>query len=151
MKFNLNEVLLFKFVFNSTVTTSAMRRSVRPFMKVVNEAIKSAEPKYKEAAKVLEEKFKDSENNEETSKKMLMEMGSATLKVNEEIFVEFDFTRNSTKNFFISFWTPFQWNPEMHGKSIIERVEELDEKVCEIYPEIDVNIDKELEKKESGE
>ena len=151
MKFNLNEILLFKFVFNSTVTSSSMRRSVRPFMKVINEAIKSAEPKYQEAAKIVEEKFKNSEKNEENSQKMLMEMGSATLKINEEIFTEFDFTRNSTKNFFISFWTPFQWNPEIHGKSIIEKVEELDEKICEVYPEIDVNIDRELEKKEGGE
>lgn len=141
--FNLNEGLIFKAVFDKTNTNLAVKRSVRPFMNSLNKAINEAKSEYN---KIRDEVFKDEKTSQEEKQSLF---GGKVADYNNKIILDIDFEKNSTRNFFYSFWNRFEFNPDLFGDNISDIVEEIDQKVCAIYPQLDVNIDKEETKEET--
>lgn len=138
--FTLNEGLIFKAVFDATLTNFSVKRSVRPFIKVISSALKEAKAEYDKIRKEIFE-------SEKTEQEKMSEFANKIADYNNKVILNFDFTRNSTKNFFYSFWNRFEFDPKLFGENISEITEEIDEKICSIYPELNVDLDKPEEEK----
>lgn len=149
--FNLNDAVLFKLCFDKTECSIAVRRSVRPFIKAINASIQEALPVYEAKALELLEGKKMEDLKEEDQKEFFGKYNKIVFDVNKDIYPNFDLKRNSTYNFFLRFWSPFTWPVETTDPFTRKHADEVDEKVVELFPELDVNVDEPSEESSTQE
>jgi hypothetical protein len=142
--FNLNDCMLFKTCYNRTEASMAIKRSVRPFIKAINKAMKEeAIPKYNAKAEELLAGRKPEELSKEELKKFQDDYSSAMYQINAEIYPNIILDRNSTWNFFARFWSDFSFSAEKDGDFMMQEADSTDTKVVERYPDLNVDLDSE--------
>ena len=143
-KLNLNEALILLVPYNNSVLSSAMRRAVRPFIKAIQTSLATQDEKYKEITnKIIGDKKKEDLTQEE-SKKLSDEVLAEISKNNVNIYPEINYEATSTKMFVSQVWTTFEWDPSRFA-DYLGVVDLVDQKLCEIYPELNVNVDEKEE------
>jgi len=144
--FNLNECVTMKICYDRTEAPIAIKRSIRPFIKAINKALNETSEKYNQIAKDYLGAKDPKSLTEEEAKAFSNHMNVNIFKINSEIYPAIDLARPSTANFFIRFWTPFAFKLEVDGEYNLKLADDIDEKVVELYPELEMSLDKEDEK-----
>lgn len=151
--FNLNECMLFKVCYSRTEANMAIRRSVRPLIKAINKSLEEAKVVYEKQMEHLLDGRKMEELSEDEKKKIFTQWNKDVYEYNETIFPAFSLERESSKNFFIRYWTQFAFNPKADDQYMLDLSEEVDTKLVEIYPDLDIDLDAEpsVEEQINGE
>lgn len=148
--FNLNECVTMRLCYDRTEAPMAIKRSVRPFIKAISASLKEASDKYNEVAKEYLG-GKDPKSLTDDERKSLSDhMNINIFKINSEIYPAIDLARPSTLNFFVRFWTPFSFKQE-DGEYNLRLADEVDDKIVDLYPELEMDLDKEEELKVADE
>lgn len=137
-KLNLNECLIMKMAYNKSSLATAMRRAVRPFLNPINKAVKDAAPEYE---KMLKEIKSNKDNKDLSNEEIFKIFDRKATEYNNKVLVDIDFSRNSSKAFIYQVWSPFQWDPKEVGEATIDLIDAIDEKLVEIYPEINIDLE----------
>lgn len=139
--FDLNDCVVLRLCFQGTEASMAVKRSVRPMMKAIGEALTEAQKQYEAKTKEIlgGKEIKDLSKEEQNS--AISKINMAVYDINKTIFPRFDLKRESTRNFFLRFWSSYTFDPKVTEQFVIEQSDAIDEKVVEIYPDLDINLD----------
>lgn len=150
-KFNLNECVIMRSCYDRTEANMAIRRSVKAFINPINKAMKEATDAYNKVA----EKYLDGKDIKTLSEKELSELSTKMnveiFKINSSIYPKIDLAKPSSLNFFVRFWTQFSFNHQVDGDFVIRQADEIDAKIIEVYPELDIDMDKEEDEEKKTE